>query len=224
MGSACPRRSRLGRAQKLGGPAMFTPQIKAGWVNVMYGVVPFCLRFILSPGGKSPFTQVEVCADRGLYLIWEQKLNGYKWQLLGPSRALMPLDRLLVTVIAELHAGAWQRAGGQSTHSSMHEGQMHHTTNKGQHRLEVSVGTEASPEPRNGQERPLAQKPPAGPALTVGDPELAPNTPPQKTEPSPVPALVPTEDPELLLDAPPHMEGHHLGLRETGGASGCTTP
>ena len=35
-----------------------------------------CLRSTLSPGGDSHFPWVEVCADTGLGLIWEQKVQG----------------------------------------------------------------------------------------------------------------------------------------------------
>lgn len=52
----------------------FVCAVKTGWVNMAYGAVPFCLRSIPSPGGKIHFTQVEFYADKGLHLIWEQKV------------------------------------------------------------------------------------------------------------------------------------------------------
>lgn len=54
------RRSRLRKVQKLGGQLCSHHRSKL----MVYGVVPFCLRFILIPGGKSHITQVEVCIDK----------------------------------------------------------------------------------------------------------------------------------------------------------------
>ncbi|KAK1335212.1 hypothetical protein QTO34_004796 [Cnephaeus nilssonii] len=54
---------------------MFAPQVKAGWVDVECGWRPLP-QVYLSPGGDSHFPWVEVCADTGLGLIREQKVQG----------------------------------------------------------------------------------------------------------------------------------------------------
>lgn len=79
---------------------MFTPQVKAGWVDIKCGRRPLP-KVYPNHGGECHFSWVEVCADTGQGLIQEQKVQWAE----AAAGGLMPSDRLLVTVIAELNQG-----------------------------------------------------------------------------------------------------------------------
>lgn len=73
----------------------------AGWTWIVGGAL--CPKFIPSPGGESQFPRVELCADSGLGLTWEQNVHWAKAAVTRVQQSLSPLDHLQVTVIKELN-------------------------------------------------------------------------------------------------------------------------
>lgn len=118
---------------------------------MVYGAVPYCLRFILISGGKYHITQVKVCIDTVYAWSWCRRLigrSGSCWEEQGSDAFGLATDHCHYRALPKstggehhpLHLYKWGADAG------------HH--NKGQHRFGVSVGTKESSETRNGWESP----------------------------------------------------------------------
>ena len=110
-----------------------------------------CPRFTLSPGGEFHLPWVELCADMGLGLIREQKVQWAEAASTRDGQGLRPLDGLPVTVIAELNPGRGGMAGGgrrPPPHVHQRGAGVPHHQGLEQARGDCGVATWGSGEPR----------------------------------------------------------------------------
>ncbi|KAK1334601.1 hypothetical protein QTO34_005608 [Cnephaeus nilssonii] len=142
----------------------------AGWTWSVGGAL--CPRSIPSPGGDSHFPWVEVCADTGLGLIREQKVQGAEAAVTKAGQGLSPPEWLLSSTQIKVEQ---QLVEEDPFPMSRSEGPVSHTT-EGQGRPEVSVATWASgePGPVDGWRRTPPPKP-SRPNMPTTSKPLSPN-------------------------------------------------